>query len=267
MTDFSSKYGPWAVVTGATSGIGQEIAHELAARGLNIVLAARGLPALETAGAEIRSRHGVETRHVSIDLSTQDGLNALFDAASDLEIGLCATAAGLEVTGSFEKTALMAEQMVIDINVTATMQIVHHFVPAMVARKRGGVLMLASLSGQMPNPYLSNYAGTKAYVINFGASLYGELRPKGVDVAVLSPGLTDTPMSKGAPVDWHKTPIKAMQPRAVALCGVDALGRKALAVPGARNRMMAFMARMSPISMGARMNETMMRKAIRPDVL
>lgn len=267
MTDFSSKYGPWAVVTGATSGIGQEIARELAARGLNIVLVARGQPALDAAAAEIQSRHGVQTRKVSIDLSAKDGLETLFKATSDIEVGLCVTAAGVEVTGSFEKTNAAAQQRVIDLNVTATMQLTHHFVPAMVARKRGGVLMLASLSGQMPNPYLSSYAGTKAYVVNFGASLYGELRPKGVDVTVLSPGLTSTPMSKGVPIDWKKTPMKAMLPRAVALCGINALGHKALAVPGRRNRMMALMARLSPMSMGARISETMMRKAIRPDVL
>lgn len=267
MIDFVFKYGPWAVVTGATSGIGEQVALELASRGLNIVLVARGLSALQAAAAEIQSRHGVQTRLVSVDLSDRDRLVELFKATRDIEVGLCVTAAGLEVTGAFEKTSLAAEQRAIDVNVSATMQIAHHYVPAMVARKRGGLLMLASLSGQMPNPYLSNYAGTKAFVVNFGASLYGELRPKEVDVTVLSPGLTATPMSKGTPIDWRKTPMKAMEPRAVALCGINALGRKALVVPGVRNRMMAAMAKISPLSMGARMNEKMMKRAIRADVL
>jgi short-subunit dehydrogenase len=101
----------------------------------------------------------------------------------------------------------------IQINVVATLQLTHHFSNSMIERKKGGILLISSLSGHMPNPYLANYAGTKAYVLNLGASLYGELKPKGVDVAVLSPGL---PMVENNGVDWNKTPMQAMEPSVVA---------------------------------------------------
>jgi short-subunit dehydrogenase len=117
----------------------------------------------------------------------------------------------------------------------------------------------------MPNPYFSNYAGSKAYVLNLGASLYGELKPKGVDVTILSPGLTNTPMVADNGVNWNKTPMKAMEPAVVAETGLEGLGKRLLSVPGGRNKMMAFMSKHSPLGMQADMNEKMMRKALDKD--
>ena len=88
----------------------------------------------------------------------------------------------------------------------------------------------------MPNPYFANYAGTKAYVLNFGASLYGELKPKGVYVTVLSPGLTNTPMVADNGVNWSKTPMQALFPDIVAKTAVDALGQKFNAIPGGKKQ-------------------------------
>lgn len=122
--------------------------------------------------------------------------------------------------------------------------------------------MVASLSAHMPNPYFANYAGSKAYVLHFGASLYGELKPQGVDVVVLSPGLTDTPMAIQTGVDWSKTPMSPLSPEEVAKTGLDALGLRFLAIPGWKNKMMAVMAKHSPLGMQAKMNEKMMRGAI-----
>jgi uncharacterized protein len=151
---------------------------------------------------------------------------------------------------------------VIQVNIVATLQLTHHFSKAMIDRKKGGILLLASLSGHMPNPYFSNYAGSKAYVLNLGASLYGELKPKGVDVSVLSPGLTNTSMVADNGVDWSKTPMKAMDPSIVAEVGLKGLGKRMLSVPGGMNKMMAWMAKHLPLEMQAKMNEKMMRKAI-----
>mgnify|MGYP001007657216 CR=1 FL=1 len=261
--NLKNKYGNWALITGATSGIGAELTSQIAAQGMNVVLVARKEKELAVQAASLAKRYGIETKYVSADLSTSEGIDKIKQIQE--EIGLLVIAAGLEVNGAFEKTALEMELKQIQVNVVGTLQLTHHFSKEMVERKRGGILMIASLSGHMPNPYFSNDAGTKAYVLNLGASLYGELTPKGVDVSVLSPGLTNTPMVADNGIDWSKTPMKAMDPSEVAEIGLNGLGKRFLSIPGGKNKIMAAMAKHSPLEMQARMNEKMIRKAIASD--
>jgi uncharacterized protein len=258
--NFKNKYGKWALVTGATSGIGAELTSQIAAKGMNILLVARKEKELEEQSSLLRNRYNIETKYISADLATEEGIEKVKKAQE--EIGLLVIAAGLEVNGAFESTQLEKELKVIQVNVVATLQLTHHFSKAMIERKKGGILLIASLSGHMPNPYFSNYAGSKAYVLNLGASLYGELKPKGVDVSVLSPGLTNTPMVSNNGVDWSKTPMKAMDPSVVAEIGLNGLGKRMLSVPGGRNKIMAWMAKHLPLEMQAKMNEKMIRNAI-----
>jgi uncharacterized protein len=258
--EFKEKYGNWALVTGATSGIGAELTSQIAAKGLNIVLVARKEKELEERAVSLQERYGIETITVSADLSTEEGIEKVKQV--EKEIGLLVIAAGIEVNGAFERTPLDKELRVIQLNIVATLQLAHHFSLPMVQRKKGGILMIASLSGHMPNPYFSNYAGSKAYVLNLGASLYGELKPKGVDVSVLSPGLTNTPMVADNGMDWSKTPMKAMDPSLVAEKGLNGLGKRLLSVPGSKNKLMAWMAKHMPLKMQTKMNEKMIRKAI-----
>lgn len=262
MTTFKEKYGPWALITGATSGIGEAISNEIASRGINIILVARKTAELESKSSALKTKYQIDTRTISADLATEGGIEKIKTATKELSIGLLALAAGLEVNGAFEKNDLQQELKVIQININATLQLTHHFSERMVSAGKGGIIFVASLSGHMPNPYFANYAGSKAYVLNFGASLYGELKPKGVDVTVLSPGLTNTPMTKDNGVDWSKTPMQAMSPEQVAQTALNALGKKLIAIPGTKNQLMAAMAKHSPLKMQANMNEKMMRKAI-----
>ena len=267
MKTFKEKYGPWAVVTGATSGIGEAISHQLAAKGMNIVLVARKKDELDAKAAMLKSEYHIDTHIVSADLATEVGIAAVKTFTNALSVGLLVVAAGLEVNGAFEKNDLMQELKVVQINISATLQLTHHFSEIMVKNGSGGIILVASLSGHMPNPYFANYAGTKAYTLNFGSSLYGELKPKGVDVTVLSPGLTNTPMAISTGVDWSKTPMQALSPEKVAQTAVNALGRKFLAIPGMKNKMVAAMAKHSPLQMQANMNEKMMKKALSPSKL
>lgn len=263
--NFKEKYGTWALITGATSGIGEELAHQIAAKGLNILLVARKEKELQEKADALRSKYKVETAYISADLASPGGVEAVETGAKGKDVGLLVLAAGLEVNGAFEKTDIRKELQVVQLNVVSTMALTHWFIAPMVKKGRGGVLLVASLSGHMPNPYFANYAGSKAYMLNFGASLYGEMKPKGVDVTVLSPGLTQTPMSTNTGVDWTKTPMSAMLPGEVAQTGLDALGKQVLAVPGIKNKLMAGMAKHSPLGMSARMSEGMIREAIAPE--
>lgn len=257
---FKKKYGNWALVTGATSGIGAELAAQIAAMGLNIVLVARKNSDLQNYSALLRGKFRIETQTVSADLATEAGVEAVKQIGTD--VGLLVHAAGLEANGAFEKTPLDREVNTIHLNVMATLQLTHHFVKGMVERGRGGILLVSSLSGHMPNPYFANYAGSKAYVLNLGASLYGELKPKGVDVTVLSPGLTKTPMVADNGMDFSKTPLKPMEPSVVAAAALSGLGKRVITIPGARNKMMAMMMRFSPLRMAIWASEKMVRNAI-----
>ena len=260
--NFKEKYGAWALVTGATSGIGNALAHQLAQKGLSIILVARKEAELQDAAKLLSTKYQVETKTISADLSNPEGIQTVVRQSENMEIGLLVLAAGLEVNGAFEKNDILREMQVVQVNISATLQLTHHFSKSMINRHKGGIILVASLSGHMPNPYFANYAGTKAYMLNFGASLYGEFKPKGVDVTVLSPGLTNTPMISNNGVDWSKTPMQAMPPEAVAQAAIDALGKKFLAIPGGKNKIMAAMAKHSPLQMQASMNEKMMKKAL-----
>ncbi|MEQ9377218.1 MAG: SDR family NAD(P)-dependent oxidoreductase [Imperialibacter sp.] len=264
MTNFKEKYGPWALVTGATSGIGEQLADQLAAAWLNIVLVARKEKELIQKAKLLSEKHHIKTATIPADLSTTKGVEQVISESKAHEIGLLVLAAGLEVNGAFEKNDISKEMQVLQLNVVSTVALSHHFIGPMIGRGKGGILMVASLSGHMPNPYFANYAGSKAFVLNFGASLYGEMKPKGVDIAVLSPGLTQTPMSTSTGVNWRKTPMKAMTADAVATAGLKKLGKGFLAVPGFANNVMAGMAKHSPLGMLSTMNEKMMKKAIDP---
>jgi len=257
---FKEKYGDWALVTGATSGIGAEIANQLAAKGLNIVLVARKEKELIENAARIKQLYNVDTSFISADISTEEDIEKVKQV--DKEIGLLALAAGVEVNGAFDKTSLEKELQLIQLNVASTFHLTHHFSKPMVERKRGGILMISSLVAHMVAPYFSNYAGSKAYVLHMGASLHGELKPKGVDVSVLSPGLTKTAMAAGASVDWDKLPMAEKEPSVVAEIAINGLGKRFLSIPGVRNKLISWMANLTPLGMQAKLDEMMIKRAI-----
>ena len=265
--NFKEKYGEYALITGGSSGIGKAIAIELAKKGLNLILVARREDELKQAADEIKLNQKAEVVCISADLLTDAGIQNVKEVSEKYQIGLLVPAAGLEVNGAFEKNDLEKELRVIKLNVTVTMELTHHFLKKMIPRKKGGILLIASLSGHMPNPYFANYAGTKAYVLNFGASLYAELKSKGVDVTVLSPGLTNTAMVADNGVDWSKTPMQAISPEEVAKIAINTLGKKLIAIPGFKNKVMGFMAKHTPFQIGAKMGKKLIEKAINPSKL
>ncbi|MEQ9076560.1 MAG: SDR family NAD(P)-dependent oxidoreductase [Sandaracinaceae bacterium] len=235
------RYGPWALVAGATSGIGRALVEQLARQGMNLVTVARTVSKLEAQADSLRSAHGVEVLAVGADLSAPDGVDTIIEATAALEVGLVVPCAAIEHSGHFVARSAEEHRRMIEMNCVAPMRLAHHFGARMAARRRGAILFVSSLSGWMSQPYMASYGATKAYVHSLGEALHQEMKDHGVEVAVLSPGPTDTPMAAETGIDFASMGMVVMTPDVVARTGLAALGRRANAVPGLRNRMMAFM--------------------------
>ncbi|MEN8107747.1 MAG: SDR family oxidoreductase [Pseudomonadota bacterium] len=261
MTEFISKYGPWALITGANAGIGKAIANELASRGINIIGVARRRELLDQLQEELEEKHGIEVRTIPADLTDPETINKIVLVTCDLEIGLVVPNAGVEVSGEFINTSLEENDQMIRLNVQAPMQLAKTFGAKMARRGRGGILFISSLVGYQGVPLLANYAATKAYILTLGEALNTEMKKYGVDVTVLSPGLTVTDMSTNMPFDFSMIPMFFQQPEQVAVTGVKALGNKATVVPGLLNKFYAWENRFIPRSMPVRLFGILMRRA------
>lgn len=265
MRTTSSKYGTWALVTGGSAGIGLAFAHELAAAGHNLVLVARGQQALDAGAAALAAKHGVDVKTIAIDLTAPGAPLELYNQTKDKHVGLVVLGAGTETTGDFTKVSTDAHRTLIDLNVVAPGELARLYGADMVARGRGGIVFLSSLFGYQGVPLLANYSASKAYVLALGEALNVEMKPHGVDVLVVSPGLTDTDMAARMPIDFRKMPITRHKPRKVARVGMRALGRKASVVPGLLNTIYVFENRFIPRSWPTRLFGFLLRNAIHKD--
>ena len=264
MMNLKRHYGDWALVTGGSSGIGAALVQKLAAEGVNIVTVARNQPKLDAQAESLRKEFGVEVRTISADLSSEAGTEKVMESVAELEIGILIPCAAQESSGYFTEGSLAGHRALLQMDVVAPMVLVHHFASKMAARGRGGVLLVSSLSGWMAQPYMAGYGAAKAYILAFGDALHYEMKDLGVDVSVLSPGPTDTPMAAATGIDFASMGMKVMNPSTVAELGLAALGRRADAVPGFRNRMMAFMmSRLMPRRWVGAMLKMMMGKALK----
>ena len=189
-----SRYGPYALVTGASSGIGAEYARQLAAGGLNLVITARRASLLEELSKSIKYTHrDLDIRIIIADLTKDEDLQKVITETEQLESGLLVNNAGLECFGSFFLNDLERHKRVTKLNAMAPMELTYHFGKKMIERRRGGIIMVSSV-GAYPVPYNSTYSATKGYISNLGMILNYELKPFGVDVLVMEPGATETEM-------------------------------------------------------------------------
>jgi short-subunit dehydrogenase len=184
MSDFSHRYGPWAVVTGASSGIGRGFAQALSERGLNLVLVARREDELRQLAGDLPT----DALVVAADLSTDAGLDAVDDATADLDVGLLIAAAGFGSSGPFLDADPTRQDAMLDVNVRAVLRQSAAFGGRFAARGRGGLVLFGSVLGFQGVPGAAHYAATKAYVQTLGEALHVEMKPRGVDVLVVAPG-------------------------------------------------------------------------------
>jgi short-subunit dehydrogenase len=190
----TSKYGPWGIVAGGSDGVGVAFAHEMASRGINVVLVARRVPVLEASAEEIRAKHDVEVRTVALDLSASDALARLAESTGDLEVGLFVyNAGGDDRMTTFLDRDLGSHLDLVQRNCASALEAAYRFGAPMMARGRGGVVLVTSGAAWAGGVGLAGYGATKAFDLILAEGLWAEWRSSGVDVLGLVLGRTDTP--------------------------------------------------------------------------
>ncbi|MDT5092378.1 MAG: uncharacterized protein QOH60_1741 [Mycobacterium sp.] len=191
---FAEKYGPWAVVAGASDGVGSAFAEGLAERGVNVVLLSRRQSVLDEVAAGIRERNGTQTRTLAVDLAQPGATATIVDATKDLEVGFLVYCAGADPDfKSFLASPIEAAETMVQRNCLVPMQLCHQFAPGMVERGHGGIVIFGSGAGIVGGPNMVAYGASKAFDMIFAEALWAELHDKGVDVLGLILGKTDTP--------------------------------------------------------------------------
>lgn len=225
---FVERYGPWAVVTGASEGIGCAFAEQLAAHGLNVVLVARRVELLQALARRLQSAHGVECRVVATDLSDVASTQRLAQATHDLDVGLLVAAAGFGSGGTFLDAELDGQIEMVSLNCTSVLAQCWHFGQRLERRRRGGFVLMSSLLAFHGTPLSANYAATKAYVQSLAEGLRAEWARHGVDVIACAPGPVDTGFAKRADMRMTRT----VPPDVVARQTLAALGQRGTVRPG-----------------------------------
>jgi short-subunit dehydrogenase len=225
---FRDRYGPWAVVTGASEGIGRAFADDLARRGLNLVLVARRGAILEEMAARYAIENGIETRVLVADLSDPAGPGALAEATSALEVGLVVAAAGYGQSQPLIDSDIDDELRMVDLNCRSVLATANHFGRQFARRRRGGLVLLSSLFAFQGVPRAANYAATKAYVQSLAEGLRLELAPFGIDVVASAPGPVQSGFARRADMRMGL----AARPAEVAQATLAALGRRSIVRPG-----------------------------------
>lgn len=188
------KFGPWAIVTGASSGIGKEFARALAANSLNLVLVARRLSLLEAVGQSFSKEFGIQYRVVELDLAENGFMQKIDEVTRDLDIGLLISNAGTGRPGRFLDFDESELQWIVRLNATSHLSLTHYFGRRFAKRKRGGILLASAMGAPDGIPYMANEAGTKALITSLGKGLHTEFKEIGVHLTVLITPPTDTPI-------------------------------------------------------------------------
>ena len=264
--NFANKYGQWALVTGGSTGIGLALAKQAASCGMNIILVARRAELLVLAQKAIQDQYKVRVNIIELDLTLESALEKLFEATKNHEVGMLIPNAGIELNGLFINTSLEDNINLLRLNVEVPMALVHHYGRMMAVRNKGAIMLISSGFGYQAIPYIANYAASKAYILALGEALNVEFNEFGVDVTVLSPGLTKTAMTDCSTIDFNKLPVFSMTPVVVAKIGFNALGRKASVIAGTLNKFYVWQNRLVPRSMPVKIFGMLIRRAIKKEM-
>ncbi|MEO6966512.1 MAG: SDR family oxidoreductase [Acidobacteriaceae bacterium] len=252
-----------ALITGASSGIGEEFARQLAARGWSLILVARSQDRLEALRSELMSAHmGIDILAVALDLTVPGAPEELFQRtqAANLEVTLLINNAGFGAHGEFASIDRERQRQMIVLNIAALVALTHLYLQPMIKRRGGGVINIASVAGFLPLPYSAVYASTKAFVRSFSEALHEEVHQQGVHVLAVHPGSTQTKFFQVAGESMFNNPARMQTAAQVVEESLRAFDRhKGSVVTGASNRLVVRVLALVPSSWVTRF----MGKAIR----
>ncbi len=237
-----SKYGEWAIVTGATSGIGLELATQLATAGFNLIINARHAEQLQSVEKELKSNNNIQVKIVQADLSASTGVDKIIQASQNLNVGLLINNAGYGSSGLFVDTSLHAEIDMLRVNCEAVVSLTHYFSQQFKQQQRGGIIFLSSLVAFQGVPYAANYAATKAYIQSFAEALSEELKPYGVAILAAAPG----PVLSGFAQRANMKMNSALKPAQLGVPILSALGKRRNVVPGLLSKLLLYSLRTVP---------------------
>ncbi len=254
--------GKWAVVTGASAGIGAALARELAAGGAHLVLTARRKDRLDELAARLHAAHSINVEVCEADLAQPGAPEELFafTRGKGIAVDVLVNNAGFGAYGAFQEVPLRRQLEMVQVNIAAVVHLTHLYLPAMLERRRGYILILASTAAFQAVPYIAAYAATKSFDLFFAEALAEEVRASGVSVTALCPGATSTEFQQVAeqPDYAFRSPEG---PEQVARVGLDALAKgKPVVISGTRNRLMQQSQRLAP----RRLVTTMAARIFRP---
>lgn len=237
-----TKYGEWAIITGATSGIGLELATLLAQAGFSLVINSRNIDKLKEVEKQLRVNNPIDIKIVAADVSENEGIDKIIQAAQGLPIGLLIVSAGYGTSGIFTEGSLHAEINMLKVNCEALLSLTHYCAQQFVQQKRGGIILMSSMVAFQGTPYAANYAATKAYVQTLAEGLSAELKPFGISVLAAAPG----PVNSGFAQRANMKMSMSMTPSQVGVPILQALGRKTTVLPGLLTKFLVYALRTVP---------------------
>lgn len=257
--------GRWGLVTGASAGIGEAFAHQLAARGMNLVLSARRADRLEALAAELGRKHSIAAVAVPADLGGQGEAARLWEAASDgRPIHLLVNNAGFGARGPFASTPLARQLEMLQVNCSAVLELAHHALRPMLERGEGGIINLSSIAAFQPVPELATYGASKAFVLSLSQAIRSETRGTGVRALALCPGRTPTEFQAIAGTGNADSAFGVRTADEVVEAGLRALeSDRSYEVPGVENYLATLLARVLPGSAVTRAAKALVRRDAR----
>src|SRR5580698_4626022 len=254
------RFGPWALITGASSGIGPEFARQIAAAGINLVLVARRDALLNEVGRHITRDFGVQFRALTMDLSQERFISKLAEDTKDLDIGLVVSNAGTANPGEFLKLDRQLLEETLRLNTMSHLDIAHYFGRKLAERRRGGLILVGAMGAENGIPCIANDAGAKAYVHSLGEALHYEFKPLGVYVTVLAAGVTNTAVLEKFALDPKTMPMNPMSVEQCVSEGLSGLVKnRSRIVPGRLNRILNALV---PASLARKMLADLLRKGL-----
>ncbi len=229
MATFAERYGPWAVVAGASEGLGEALARGCASRGLNVILIARRVELAQQIADDIAAAAGVQARALQADLADREDLDRVLADLADVDVGLLIYNAAFSVVGPFWNFDIDTHLKEIDVNVRGPLVLSHGFGERFRARGRGGIILMSSMGALQGMVRVANYSATKAYNLVLAEGLWAELCDDGVDVLVSCAGATRTPNYVASEPEDANVPVQ--EPEQVAAETLNALGKKPTLFP------------------------------------